>query len=102
MITKELARQIYLRYSQIEDAEELIKKLSEFTNDVVKHGKPDLTDMRYNPYGKIELQVPTFQEGKFDGSYRIVGISYPSAIKVIRNHIKQLKRELKEIQSKEG
>lgn len=97
-ITKELARQIYNRYAQIEDAEQLITKLEEFVQHSLDN-KPKLMDQRYHPFGEIELHVPTFQEAKFDGSYRIVGIGYPSAIKVLKNHIKQLKRELKELQT---
>lgn len=99
-ITKELARQIYNRYAQIEDAEKLIAKLEEFVQQSLDQ-KPKLMDQRYHPFGEIELQVPTFKEGKFDGSYRIVGIGYPSAIKVLKNHIKHLKRELKELQALE-
>lgn len=98
-ITKELARQIYNRYSQIEQAEELIEKLKDFTHQVLVNEKPKLMDNRYHPYGTIELHVPTFQEGRFNGSYRIVGISYPSAMRVLKNHVKQLKRELMELEN---
>lgn len=101
MITKERARQIYNRYSQIEDAEELLEKLKDFTHQVLVNDKPKLMDNRYHPFGSIELHVPTFQEGKFNGSYRIVGISYPSAMRVLKNHVKQLKRELAEIDESE-
>ena len=102
MITKERARQIYNRYSQIEDAEELLAKLKDFTHEViVGNNKPKLMDSRYHPFGTIELHVPTFQEGQFHGSYRIVGISYPSAMRVLKNHVKQLKRELAEIDESE-
>ena len=97
MITKERARQIYNRYSQIEDAEKLLEELKGFTHEVLVKNKPKLLDPRYHPYGTIELHVPTFQSGRFEGSYKIVGISYPSAIRVLKNHIKQLKRELAEI-----
>jgi len=98
-VSKEQARQIYNRYSQIEDAEELMEKLKDFTHEVLVNDKPKLMDNRYHPYGTIELHVPTFKEGQFDGSYRIVGISYPSAMRVLKNHIKQLKRELAELQN---
>lgn len=97
-ITKEKARSIYCRYSQIEDAEELIKKLSGFVNKELERAKPSLTDQRYHPFGTIELHVPSFKEGQFEGSYRIVGISYSSALRVLKNHVKQLKRELVELQ----
>ena len=100
IITKELARQIYNRYAQIEDAEKMIEKLEEFVQETLDE-KPKLIDSRYHPFGEIELHVPHFQEGRFNGSYRIVGISYSSAIKVLKNHIKHLKRELKELQPKE-
>ena len=98
-ITKELARQIYNRYSQIEQAEELIEKLKDFTHQVLVKEKPKLMDIRYHPYGTIELHVPTFQEGRFNGAYKIVGISYPSAMRVLKNHVKQLKRELMELEN---
>ena len=97
-ITKEKARSIYCRYSQIEDAEELIKKLSGFVNKELAEARPSLTDQRYHPFGTIELHVPSFKEGQFEGSYRIVGISYSSALRVLKNHVKQLKRELVELQ----
>jgi len=97
-VSKEQARQIYNRYSQIEQAEELIEELKGFTHQVLVNDKPKLMDNRYHPYGTIELHVPTFQEGKFHGSYRIIGISYSSALRVLKNHIKQLKTELKDIQ----
>ena len=98
MVTKEQAREIYCRFDQIEDAEELIGKLEEFVGEELKKAKPSLSDPRYHPFGTIELHVPTFKEGKFDGSYRIFGISYSSAIKVLKNHVKHLKCELKELQ----
>ena len=98
-VSKEQARQIYNRYSQIEDAEELMEKLKDFTHEVLVNDKPKLMDNQYHPYGTIELHVPTFSEGKFNGSYRIVGISYPSAMRVLKNHVKQLKRELAELQN---
>lgn len=97
-VTRELARSIYNRYSQIDDAEELIKKLSGFVNKELERAKPSLTDQRYHPFGTIELHVPTFKEGQFEGSYRIVGISYSSALRVLKNHVKQLKRELADLQ----
>ena len=97
-VTRELARSIYNRYSQIDDAEELIKKLSGFVNKELAEARPSLTDQRYHPFGMIELHVPTFQEGQFKGSYRILGISYSSALKVLKNHVKQLKRELADLQ----
>lgn len=96
-VSKEQAMQIYNRYNQIELTKNLIKDLSEMMNKVsVK--KPDIIDNRYHPYGTIELRVPEFEKGEFRGGYRIYGISYPSALKVLKNHIKQLQRELKEIQ----
>lgn len=101
MITQERARQIYNRHSQIEQAEELLEKLKDFTHQVLVNNKPKLMDSRYHPFGTIELQVPTFQEGRFGGEYRIVGISYSSAMRVLKNHIKQLKRELAEIDESE-
>lgn len=55
-------------------------------------------DHKYHPYGTIELRVPIFSEGKFDGSYRIIDISYPMAIKVLESHKRQLKKKLEELQ----
>ena len=90
-ITKELARQIYNRYSQIEQAEELIGKLKSFTHEVLVKEKPKLMDNRYHPYGTIELHVPTFQQGRFNGTYQIVGISYPSAMRVLKKSCETIK-----------
>jgi hypothetical protein len=78
-----------------------LEKLKDFTHQVLVNDKPKLMDSRYHPFGTIELHVPTFQEGKFQGSYRIVGISYSSAMRVLKNHVKQLKRELAEIDESE-
>ena len=55
MITKERARQIYNRYSQIEDAEELLEKLKDFTHQVLVNDKPKLMDNRYHPFGSPNL-----------------------------------------------
>lgn len=87
-----------MRYDQIEASELLIKELNGFVNEELQNSKPNLTDPRYHPHGTIELHVPTFERGRFESSYRIVGISYSSAIRVLKNHVKQLKLELKELQ----
>lgn len=101
-VTKEQARDIYNLYSQIEDTETLIRELKEQMEK--EKGTPAklLRDNDYHPHGSITINVPYFGSGSFDKSKgsRIYIISYPSAIKVLKNHIKQLKRELNSIQSK--
>ena len=103
MITKEQAREIYNHYSQIELVEKLIADLKKFL-EKEKGQSPDiLRDDNYHPHGSITINVPYFEGGEFDkerGS-RVFNISYPSAIKVLKNHLKQLKRELKELQTLE-
>ena len=103
MITKEQAREIYNHYSQIELVEKLIADLKNFV-EKEKGQSPDiLRDNSYHPYGSITINVPYFEAGKFDkerGS-SVFNISYLSAIKVLKNHLKQLKRELKELQTLE-
>lgn len=101
-VTKEQARDIYNLYSQIEDTETLIRELKKQMEK--EKGTPDelLRDNDYHPHGSITINVPYFKSGSFDKSRGsiVYNISYPSAIKVLKNHIKQLKRELNSIQSK--
>lgn len=104
MITKEQARQIYNYYSQIEDSEKLIanlKKAIEAEKDNPKF--PDIIrDNSYHPHGSICIQIPFFDNttGMFtkERGSMVYNICYPSAIKVLKNHIKQLKRQLNELQ----
>ncbi len=103
MITKETAREIYNHYSQIETVEELIKDLKVMMEK--EKGTPPkiLRDDSYHPHGSIVMEVPYFQGGSFNkerGS-RVFNISYPSAIRVLKNHLKQLKRELNELMKEE-
>ena len=100
MITKEQAREIYNHYAQIEECEKLIADLKGMM-EKEKGKSPDiLRDNSYHPHGSITLNIPYFEAGSFNkerGS-RVYNISYPSAIRVLKNHVKQLKRELKTLQ----
>lgn len=104
MITKEQAREIYNHFSQIETVEKLIEELKK----AMERGKgntPQILyrDPNYHPHGSITINVPYFEAGKFVESKgsTVYNISYPSAIRVLKNHVKQLKRELKELQEGE-
>lgn len=100
MITKETAREIYNHYSQIETVEKLISDMKKMM-EKEKGTSPDiLRDNSYHPHGSIQMHIPYFEAGSFNterGS-RVYNISYPSAIRVLKNHIKQLKRELNKLQ----
>ncbi len=98
MITKEDARLMYNLYAQIETSEEIIGKLEEFvkTQDAQI---PDIIDKSYHPHGSIEIHIPYFEAGKFDrnrGS-RVFNISYKAALRVLKNHVRNLKKQVKEM-----
>ncbi len=100
MITKEIAREIYNHYSQIETVEKLISDMKEMMEKEKGTSHDILRDNSYHPHGSITINIPYFEGGSFDkerGS-RVYNISYPSAIRVLKNHIKQLKRELNKLQ----
>lgn len=100
MITKETAREIYNHYSQIEAVEKLISDMKEMMEKERGTSPNILRDNSYHPHGSIVLEVPYFEGGSFNkerGS-RVFNISYPSAIRVLKNHVKQLKRELNKLQ----
>ena len=101
MISKEQAREIYNHYSQIEAAETLIGELKNAMAKIPIRSDDDIIrDNNYHPHGSIVIEVPYFEAGRFTESKgsRVYNISYPSAIRVLKNHVKQLKRELKQLQ----
>ena len=100
MITKEQAREIYNHYSQIEAAETLIGELKKAMGNMPTPLDDIIRDQNYHPHGSIVIEVPYFEAGRFTESKgsRVYNISYPSAIRVLKNHVKQLKRELKKLQ----
>lgn len=101
-ITKEQAREIYNHYSQIEACEGLIADLKKAI-EIEKGAAPDiLRDPNYHPHGSITINIPYFDNTssmfqKEKGS-RVYNISYTSAVRVLKNHLKHLKRELAELQ----
>lgn len=102
-VTKEQARDIFNYYSQIETAETLISELEQAVGECLKKDKHKdfLFDKDFHDHGSICITVPYFESGRFDKSKgsRVYNISYPSAIKVLKNHVKKLKRLLKETES---
>ena len=96
-IDKEKARNIYNLYSQIETTEKIIKELQEFIQKYNDGNPPqDIIPANYNPYGSIEISIPYFEGGKFaDKGARVFNISYPAAIKVLKSHLRCIKKQLK-------
>lgn len=107
LITKEQAREIYNYYSQIEKSEKLIADLKRAIEKEKENPRfPDIIrDNSYHPHGSICLDVPYFDNvsgvfSKEKGSM-VYNISYSQAIRVLKAHVKQLKRELAALQPKE-
>ena len=104
MITKEQALEIYNYYSQIEKSEQLIADLKKAIEKEKENPRfPDiLRDNTYHPHGSICLEVPYFDNdtGVFtkERGSMIYNISYLQAMTVLKAHVKQLKRELSELQ----
>lgn len=103
MITKEQAREIYNHYSQIEECNKLIDDLKKVMSLDDMRNPDILRDNSYHAHGSICIEVPYFEAGRFDKSKgsRVYNISYPSALRVLKNHVKQLKRELAELQKQD-
>ena len=107
MITKEQAREIYNYYSQIEQSEKLIADMKKAIEKEKTNPKfPEIIrDNQYHPHGSICIEVPYFDNltGVFsrEKGSRVYNISYSQAIRVLKAHIKQLKRELAALQPKE-
>ena len=100
MITKERARDIYNHYSQIEECEKFMSELKSFIDEQVGND-PKLLGTEINPRGNIQIQIPYFEKGKFKDTYRIFGLDYPTALRVIKSHVRRLKKELAELQKEE-
>lgn len=94
MITKEDCRQLFNYYSQVETTEKLIEDLENFVKSQDAN-IPDVIPESYSSHGSIELCVPLFKEGQFQtGSARVYNISYHAALRVLRNHIEELKKKI--------
>lgn len=99
MITKEDARKLYNYYAQIEDVEKILISLDDFIKtqgDKV----PDVIPETYRPHGSIEINIPYFEKGDFPKSVRVFNISYPAARRVLKNHLRELKKKVKELNDK--
>ena len=106
-MTKEQAREIYNHYSQIESSEKLIANLKRAIEKEKDHPRfPDIIrDSSYHAHGSIVIEVPYFdnERGEFskERGSMIYNINYSQAVRVLKAHVKQLKRELAALQPKE-
>ena len=106
-VTKEQAREIYNYYSQIEKSEKLIADLKRAIESEKENPRfPDIIrDNSYHPHGSICIDVPYFDnlKGEFtkEKGSLIYNISYSQALRVLKAHVKQLKRELAALQPKD-
>lgn len=97
MITKEDCRRMYNYYAQIETTEKLIEDLKKFVKSQDER-IPDVIPESYSCHGSIEIHIPTFKQGQFQtGSATVYNISYWAALRVLRNHIRILKKKIKEL-----
>lgn len=96
MITKEDCRQLYNYYSQVETTEKLIEDLETFVKSQDEN-IPDVIPESYASHGSIELCVPDFKQGQFQtGSARVYNISYHAALRVLRNHVEELRKKIED------
>lgn len=96
MISKEDARLLYNLHAQIETTQTIISELEEF---VKSQGEkvPDIIDKSYSTFGSIHIEIPYFEGGKFSKrGAKIYNISYNAALRVLKNHIRNLKKQIKE------
>lgn len=96
MISKEDARLLFNLHSQIETTQAIISELEEF---VKQQGEnvPDIIDKNYESFGSIQIEIPYFEAGKFSKrGAKIYNISYNAALRVLKNHIRNLKKQIKE------
>lgn len=99
-ITKEDCRQLYNLHAQVETTEGIIKDLEGF---VKSQGEsvPDIIPKSYQTQGSIEISIPYFESGKFTNKgARVYHISYPAALRVLKNHVRHLKKEIKQMNEK--
>lgn len=102
-MTKELAREIYNLYSQIEKTNESIVKM-ENCIEMCKNGelRDDIIPDKYTFGGSVRLQVPQWMtDGRVDkntsfSSCTIYDISMVDAVAVLKNHVVRLQKELDE------
>lgn len=95
MISKEDARLLYNLHAQIETTQTIISDLEEF---VKQQGEdvPDIIDKNYNTFGSISIEIPYFEGGKFTKrGARVYNISYKAALRVLKNHVRNLKKQVK-------
>lgn len=99
-ITKEDCRQLYNLHAQVETTECIINDLEEFVKS--QGGKvPDIIPKSYQTHGSIEISIPYFEGGKFaNKGARVYHISYPAALRVLKNHVRHLKKEIKQMNDK--
>ena len=96
-ISKEKAARIYNLYSQIDTTQTLIEDLERFIKECNEHSPRLIPEGTYDHFGSIEISVPYWEEGRFKvGSARVCKIKYPAALKVLKSHIRSIKKELKQ------
>lgn len=100
MISKEDARLLFNLHSQIETTETIITDLQEAVK-VQGEQIPDIIDKSYSTFGSIHIEIPYFEGGQFTKKgARVYNISYNAALRVLKNHVRNLKKQVKELSDK--
>jgi hypothetical protein len=88
MITKDIARLIFLAYVEIEEGGKMIEELKKSLNE---KGEFELTDNWGHVRG-LELHLPTSMSGA-----KIKRVPFQLALDVIKHHIEEQKKELERL-----
>ena len=88
MITKEIARLVHNCYTEIEEANRMVKELKEALNE---KGEYEIRDNWGNARG-LELHLPTSMSGA-----TIKRVPFQLALDVITNHITEQEKELERL-----
>lgn len=88
MITKEIARLVHNCYTEIEEANRMVKELKEALNE---KGEYEIKDNWGNTRG-LELHLPTSMSGA-----TIKRVPFQLALDVITNHIAEQEKELERL-----
>lgn len=88
MITKEIARLVHNCYTEIEQANKMIKELKEALNE---NGEYEIKD-NWGDTRSLELHLPTSMSGT-----TIKRVPFDLALDVITNHIQEQEKELERL-----
>jgi hypothetical protein len=88
MITKEIAKLVYLAYTEIEEGSKMIEELKKSLNE---KGEFEITDNWGNVRG-LELHLPTSMSGA-----KIKRVPFQLALDVIQHHIEDQRKELERL-----